>query len=220
MPPLMPRGRLFRKYVVVFVALVSGALLASGALELYFSYQENKAALVNLQREKAAAAAVQIESFVKEIERHIGWTTQPQPVQGPGAIEQRRIDFFRLQSQVPPITELRYLDAAGKEQLFVSRLAMEVVGGGADFSTDARFQQARALRTYYGPVYFRKESEPYMSIAMAQRGGGGVVVAEVNLKFIWDVVSQIKIGTAGRAYVVDGAGALVEIGRASCRERV
>jgi signal transduction histidine kinase len=209
MPPLMPRGRLFRKYVVVFVGLVSGALLASGALELYFSYQENKAALVNLQREKAAAAAVQIESFVKEIERHIGWTTQPQAVQGPGAIEQRRIDFFRLQSQVPPITELRYLDAAGKEQLFVSRLAMEVVGSSVDFSTDPRFQQARAARTYYGPVYFRKESEPYMSIAMAQRGGGGVIVAEVNLKFIWDVVSQIKIGAAGRAYVVDGAGALV-----------
>jgi signal transduction histidine kinase len=44
---------------------------------------------------------------------------------------------------------------------------------------------------------------------MAQSGGGGVIVAEVNLKFIWDVVSRIKIGTAGRAYVVDGAGALV-----------
>ncbi len=209
MPPLMPRGRLFRKYVVVFVGLVSGALLASGALELYFSYQENQAALVSLQREKAAAAAAQIESFVKEIERQIGWTTQPQLVPAPGAIEQRRVDFLRLLRQVPAITELSYLDAAGKEQLRVSRLAMDVAGSGTDFSTDPKFQQARAARTYYGPVYFRKESEPYMSIAMAQTGGGGVIVAEVNLKFIWDVVSRIKIGTAGRAYVVDGAGALV-----------
>ncbi len=209
MPPLMPRGRLFRKYVVVFVLLVSGALLASGALNIYFSYQENRAALVSLQREKAAAAAAQIESFVKEIERQIGWTTQPQLVPAPGAIEQRRIDFLRLLRQVPAITELSYLDGAGREQLRVSRLAMNVVGSGTDLSEDARFQQARAARTYYGPVYFRKESEPYMSIAMAQTGGGGVVVAEVNLKFIWDVVSRIKIGTAGRAYVVDGAGALV-----------
>src|SRR5687768_3522631 len=220
MPPLMPRGRLLRKYVVVFVGLVSGALLASGALELYFSYQENQAALVSLQREKAAAAAAQIESFVKEIERQIGWTTQPQLVPAPGAIEQRRVDFLRLLRQVPAITELSYLDAAGKEQLRVSRLAMDVAGSGTDFSADPKFQQARALRAaaqsvqnprlaYYGPVYFRKESEPYMSIAMAQTGGGGVIVAEVNLKFIWDVVSRIKIGTAGRAYVVDGAGALV-----------
>src|SRR5687768_16975580 len=209
MAALMPRGRLFRKYVVVFVGLVSGALLASGALEIYFSYQENQAGLISLQREKAAAAATQIESFVKEIERQIGWTTQPQLVPAPGAIEQRRVDFLRLLRQVPAITELSYLDAAGREQLRVSRLAMDVAGSGTDFSADPKFGQARAARTYYGPVYFRKESEPYMSIAMAQTGGGGVIVAEVNLKFIWDVVSRIKIGTAGRAYVVDGAGALV-----------
>ena len=51
------RIRLFWKYVVFFVILVSGALLTSGIVEIYFTYQENKAALVNLQREKAAAAA-------------------------------------------------------------------------------------------------------------------------------------------------------------------
>jgi signal transduction histidine kinase len=38
---------------------------------------------------------------------------------------------------------------------------------------------------------------------------GGVTTAEVNLKFIWDVVSQIRIGSTGRAYVVDGRGQLV-----------
>jgi len=34
-------------------------------------------------------------------------------------------------------------------------------------------------------------------------------VAEVNLKFIWDVVSQITIGKAGHAYVVDARGQLI-----------
>ena len=47
-----------------------------------------------------------------------------------------------------------------------------------------------------------------MTIAMPQ-SGGGVTVAEVNLKFIWDVVSQIKVGKAGLAYVVDRNGALI-----------
>src|SRR6266446_6385881 len=37
----------------------------------------------------------------------------------------------------------------------------------------------------------------------------GVTVAEVNLKFIWDVVSQIKIGKAGHAYVIDSRGQLI-----------
>jgi HAMP domain-containing protein len=34
-------------------------------------------------------------------------------------------------------------------------------------------------------------------------------VAEVNLKFIWDVVSRIEVGRTGRAYVVDGDGRLI-----------
>ena len=205
----MPRGRLFRKYVIVFVALVSGALLASGLLEIYFSYQENKAALVSVQREKAIGAASRIESFIREIERQIAWTTQPQLVAPSAALEQRRFDYLRLLRQVLPITEISHLDAAGLEQLRVSRLAMDVIGSRTDYSRDPKFREAKAGRTFYGPVYFRKESEPYMTIAMPQSGGGGVTVAEVNLKFIWDVVSQIKIGKAGRAFVVDGQGALI-----------
>ena len=49
-----------------------------------------------------------------------------------------------------------------------------------------------------------------MTIAMAEPGrGGGVTVAEVNLKFIWDVVSAIEVGQTGRAYVVDCEGRLI-----------
>jgi len=37
----------------------------------------------------------------------------------------------------------------------------------------------------------------------------GVIVAQVNLEFIWDVVSQIQVGVPGRTYVVDSAGRLI-----------
>src|SRR4029077_14035068 len=75
---------------------------------------------------------------------------------------------------------------------------------------EPKFLEAKAGKIYHGPVYFRKESEPYMTIALAGSGkGAGVTVAEVNLKFIWDVVSQIKIGKAGHAYVVDSHGHLI-----------
>src|SRR4030067_209051 len=116
-----PRGRLFRKYVVLFVTLVSGALVTSGLVEIYFSYQENKTALGRIQREKAQAAASKIEEFIKEIESRIGWA--------------------------PPLP-----------------------GSGED---------------------------------------PGVAVAEVNLKFIWEVASQIKVGKAGQAYVADSRGQLI-----------
>jgi signal transduction histidine kinase len=204
-----PRGRLFWKYVLIFATLVSGALIASGALEIYFSYRENRDALAALQGEKALAAAAQIEQFVREIERQLGWTTHPVLATGAAAIEQRRVDYFRLQRQVPAITEVSWLDGAGREQLRVSRLSMDVIGSGADHSRDPSFTQARAGRTYFSPISFRKESEPYLTMAVAGPKGSGVTVADVNLKFIWDVVSRIKIGKAGHAYVLDANGHLI-----------
>ena len=49
-----------------------------------------------------------------------------------------------------------------------------------------------------------------MTLAIAgTRRDAGVSVAEVNLKLIWDVVSQIKVGEHGLAYVVDPQGRLI-----------
>ncbi len=202
------RNRLFIKYVALFVAVVLLALTASGAFDVYFYYNEHKVSLIRIQREQAEAAAAKIGQFVKEIESQLGWTTQlPWSA---GSIDQRRFDALRLLRQVPAITELAQLDATGKERLRVSRLAMDVVGSGTDLSKDPKFTEAVANKVYYGPVYFRRESEPYMTLAIAgTRRDAGVSVAEVNLKLIWDVVSQIKVGERGHAYVVDAQGRLI-----------
>jgi signal transduction histidine kinase len=201
-------SRLFRKYVALFVAVVSLSLLTNGLFEIWFSYQENKQALTRIQREQAVAAAGKISQYVKDIEGQIGWTTQlPWTA---SALEQRRFDALRLLRQVPAITELAQLDASGKEQLRVSRLAMDAVGVGTDYSKDPKFTEAVAKKIYYGPVYFRRESEPYMTLAMAgARRDAGVSVAEVNLKFIWEVVTQIKVGHKGQAFVIDSRGRLI-----------
>jgi two-component system, NtrC family, sensor kinase len=202
------RRRLFTKYVSLFVLVVCVALLSNGVFDVLFYYQEHKASLIRIQREQAEAAAAKISQFVKEIESQLGWTTQlPWSA---GSIEQRRFDALRLLRQVPAITELAQLDASGKERLRVSRLAMDVVASGTDFSKEPKFTEAVARKVYYGPVYFRRESEPYMTLAIAgTRRDAGVSVAEVNLKLIWDVVSQIKVGERGHAYVVDAQGRLI-----------
>jgi signal transduction histidine kinase len=206
--PSAPRGRLFRKYVAIFVVVVAIALLANGLLEIWFSYRDHQESLIRIQHEQAEAAAAKIEQFVTEIEGQLGWTTQLP--WSPDTLEQRRFDALRLLRQVPAITEIAQLDAKGHEQLRVSRLAIDVVGSGIDRSADTAFREAAARKVYFGPVYFRRESEPYMTLAQAgTRREAGVSVAEVNLKFIWDVVSQIKVGEHGLAYVVDGDGRLV-----------
>ena len=202
------RGPLFRKYVGLFLAVVCVALLSNGLFEIVFSYREHTDALIRIQREQAEGAAEKIAHFIKEIENQIGWTTQL--TWSASTIEQRRFDGLRLLRQVPAITELAQLDPTGKEQLRVSRLVMDLGAAQTDYSQAPKFAEAVAKKVYYGPVYFRRESEPYMTLSLAgTRRDAGVSVAEVNLKLIWDVVSQIKVGEHGVAYVVDGDGRLI-----------
>ena len=202
------RSRLFIKYTVLFVAVIVLALLANGAFEVLFSYQEHKGSLINIQQQQAVAAADKIEEFITQIESQVGWTTQLPWTDG--TLDQRRFDALRLLRQVPAITELAQIDASGREQLKVSRLTMDVVGSGIDYSHKPEFTQAVAHKVYYGPVYFRRESEPYMTLSLAgTRRDTGVSIAQVNLKLIWDVVSKIKVGEHGRAYVVDSDGRLI-----------
>jgi Cache domain len=204
---IMP-SRLFRKYVALFVAVVCLALLANDLFEIWFYYRDYKASLIHIQRKQAEAAADKLGYFVKEIEGHLGRTNQMALT--PSTLEERELDALGLLRQVPAISEFSQLDAYGREKLRVSRIAVDAVGSNADFSTDPKFVTAMANKVYYGPVYFRSESEPYMTLALARAfGHAGVSVAEINLKFIWNLVSQVKVGQEGRAYVVDAQGRLI-----------
>ena len=205
--PSPMRGRLFRKYLLLILSLVSGALLASGALSLYFSYQENKAALAAVQQEKAVAAASRIEQYMRQIEQQLAFASLPQL--DAAELEVRRVEFLKLLRQAPEVTDVALIGPDGRERIAVSRLGMDAIGSGKDRSQEPAFTKARRGKPWFGPVYFRKETEPYMTIAIRSSDGGPVTVGDVNLKFIWDVVSRIKVGDKGKAYVVDASGYLV-----------
>jgi hypothetical protein len=192
----------------LFVTIAAIALLTDVAFEVWFSYRDEKALLVRVQSEQAEAAAAKIAQFVEAIKSPLELTTQLQWT--PATLENRRLDALRLLRQVPAIFELAVLDGDGREQLRVSRLGMDVLGSLADFSKDPKFTEAMAQKVYYGPVYFRRGSEPYMTLSLAgTRRDAGVIVAEVNLKFIWYVISHIKVGDQGKVYLVDAQGRLI-----------
>jgi signal transduction histidine kinase/CheY-like chemotaxis protein len=202
------RSRLFRKYVLLFVLAVGATLLAGGLVEVWTSYKDHMASLILIQREQAVAVAGRIGQFVTEIEAQIGWTTQL-PLSG-DALKAQRIEALRLLRLVPAITDFARLDPSGHERLFVSRFAASRIDSDDDLSREPQFLIAMAHKSYYGPVYFRQETEPYMTLAVAGVGQDiGVSVAEVNLKMIGEMISQIKVGEQGQAYVVDADGRLI-----------
>ena len=202
------RSGLFHKYATVLIAVVALSVIFTGILHAWFSYHELKGLLLRIQGEQAKSAADKIGQFVTEIEGQLAWAAQL-PVAAKTE-DEWRFDVARLFRQAPPVSEIAQFDAAGLERYRSSRQAMDVIGSMADFSENPAITQALARKSYYGPVYFLRDSEPYMTIAVAgARPDHGVIVAQVNLKFIWDVVWQIKVGKEGQIYLVDSAGRLI-----------
>jgi hypothetical protein len=91
----------------------------------------------------------------------------------------------------------------------VSRFSPDVVGSDRDRSSEPVFIKAREAKIYYGPVSFRKDSEPYLTMAVSHGGRGGVTVADINLKLVGEIISSLKVGETGYGYIVDGTGRLI-----------
>jgi signal transduction histidine kinase len=204
-----PHRRLIWKYTAVVVALVAAASVSVGLTELYFSYQDSKRALARAEQDKASTAAAAIEQTVQDLLRELEAVAQPTTDVGRAGLTQRNQDFHRLLSREKLVSELSYLDAAGKERVRTSPLELDRIDSGIDFSKRKAFVRARAEQRYVGDVYFQHGSQPHMTIAVAEAGRRGVVVAEIDLAFVGPIVERARIGTAGYAYAVDRRGELI-----------
>lgn len=207
-PLNVPRTSLFKKYFCALFAAAVVPLLIAGGSEAWFGYHDQRARLNDLLNAEARFAAVNIHDFIEGIRDQLGWTVQLPWSEDTG--DRHRLDALRLLRQVPAVESLSLVDADGRERLFVSRIGLNRIEGGDDQSAKPAVVGARSDRIWFGPVTFLGGSEPYMTIAIAgNRSADGVAVAEVNLKFIWEVISGIRVGQTGDAFVLDRPGRLV-----------
>jgi class 3 adenylate cyclase len=205
--PLRLRG-LFQKYFLVLFLAVIVPLAANGVSDAWFGYRDQRARLDQLLGVEAGSAAARIQGFLDGITNQLGWLVQLPWTEEPD--ERRRIDALRLLRQVPAIVSLTLVDGTGRERLYVSRIGLNRTESQIDRSAEAAVTGARSARIWYGEVSYYRGSEPYLVVAISgNRPSVGVVVAEVNLKLIWDVISAIKVGETGHAFVLDGPGRLV-----------
>lgn len=203
-----PRAGLTRKYTVFVVVAICLALGLNTAIAALFAFSDQRALLVRVQQEQARAAAQRIGAFVADIMSDLELASENGT--GNDSPDERHLDGLRLLRQVPAILDLRQIDQEGREQLFLSRFARDRAGSGMDWSADRGFQIALAQGRFYGEVEFRRGSEPHMVLLRRSAfAPHRVARATVNLVFIRDVVSRLKVGEAGRAYIVTRAGRLI-----------
>ena len=211
--PMPRRSRLVRNYFFIFATLIGGGLVTSGLLEIYFRYYENQEQIAVTQGEAAKAAVTKIAQYILEIEGQMKSATLSQVVAVNGLSPEYRFELSKLLYVAPAITDVAAVDEQGTARLQVSRFRATEPSGNADYSKSPAFLQSQQGVTFFGRVYFVRDSEPYLTMAVPiERFPGsviGVLVAEVNLRYIWEIVRDIRVGKAGYAYIVARAGDII-----------
>ena len=199
---------------IAFVALSLVVLLVASSLQLYAYFLAQQAVVAGEQRLIAQQAVSSVASFIQEkfsvLEAAVklGDSAYISPQQQQRVLENllglqpafRNLVLFDSQDQA--VVKTSRVSKAVSEQI-INR----VVG------TDLLAQTGQGDR-YIGPVYIDEVTyEPLMVMAVPVQDifgdFQGTLVAEVNLKFMWDLVDRLEVGETGVAYVVDRQGNLL-----------
>ena len=113
--------------------------------------------------------------------------------------------------------QLILLDAQDQELIKVSRISQTAAEKLLERVDSDLLNQVKQGKQYISSVYIDElTSEPLVIIAVPVTNAfgdfQGTLLAEVNLKFMWDLVGNLKIGKTGLAYVVDRQGDLIAFG--------
>jgi len=107
-----------------------------------------------------------------------------------------------------------YLDARGKPRAWASRRPSISPDNFIALLDESVKADINKRKRSISPVYINPSSgEPMIIIALPSFNVfgdyAGCIIGEVNLKYIWDLVGNLKVGENGLAYVVNGKGDLI-----------
>ncbi|WP_457330041.1 hybrid sensor histidine kinase/response regulator [Rhizobacter sp. P5_C2] len=213
--PRAPRRSIARRYAV-HVGVISGSLLlASSGLEMLFGYREARQQIAGVQAVQAEAAAREITQYLRNIEDGLRDTAKLPWGDRAFGWQQKREEFYRLMVLFPAIVELQEVDAGGRETLYVSRSEADRIDSGAPPAEPALLN-ATVEAPHYGATFYREGAEPYVRlVAPHVARTRSWTVATLNLRFLGEVVSGLKVGENGRIFVVDASNRLIAHPRAT-----
>ncbi len=198
---------------IAFLALSMTILLISSGLQAYFSFQDRQNIIAEQQYFIAREAASQVTDFITEKTDTLKTVSRLSDLTASNKEEQKLL-LSKILGIEPAFRQVAILNAQGQELEIASRLSTLESGHLIKRAGSDLFSQASLGKTYISPVYINEvTSEPMIVMAVPVTDvfgdSKGVVMAEVNLKFMWDLVDKIRVGSSGTAYVVDRKGNLI-----------
>jgi methyl-accepting chemotaxis protein len=198
---------------VAFLSFSLITLLLSSILELYLSFQTKQLSISKEQNLIAQNAADTVKSFIQEKYSILKTTADLSSLNTIEQLAQKGI-LDTLLGREPSFRQLIFIDGQNQEKAAVSRLSKSTSGKLLDKLDKTTIENLKQSKEVFSQVYIDPvTSEPMMVMTSSvQNVFGdfqGTLLAEVNLKFMWDLVGTLKIGKSGQAFVVDKKGNLL-----------
>lgn len=194
------------RYGIVLLVVLAVAL--TGAVAIRIGTHNQTAQLERTLNAQSTAAATQLAAYTEDLQGRLRYLSRISGlVELPAVTQQRMLQGLMRQNDAYELAAL--VDANG-------RVLVAVTSTGADIPTSlhdtAAFESsARRGEDFVGPVEQTQAADgsrfPSVMLAVPVRDQqdqiAGALIARVNLRFLWFIVSEVDVGAGGYAYIVD-----------------
>lgn len=205
---------------LTFILLGSTFLVVTSCISMLNNYRNSQRIVADQQQLIAKEAANVVNDFLQEKYTFLNVAS------GIGALDldvytRQKTVLEKLMGYEASFRQLAIFNANGREVAKITRASgLELSQLTAEIKREM-LAKVKSGKNFIGSVYiddFTFEPMVLMAVPIKNVFGDvrGTLLAEVNLKFMWDLVSSVKIGRNGTAYVVDRTGVLLafqDIGR-------
>jgi len=208
-----PVRSLIATLAIAFFALSFAVLLLNGSFAVLTNIRASQDTISARQLFIAQDASKAVAGFIQEkfsvLETAVEFSSPATT-----AKETQQTVLETLLGRQPAFRQIAFLSTSGGQVAEASRLSPELSPQFKDQFKEDVLKYTQDGQRYISPIYIDNQtSEPLVIIAVPARNVlgdfQGILVAEVNLKFMWDLVDQLQVGNTGYAYVVDNQGNLI-----------
>lgn len=205
-------NRLVARVTGIFFLAMAALLVVLAVFFGWIIYDSQRVSVAALQRETSQRAAATIGAHLAALRAPIAEAAQLRidtlSVNAPASDQQPFLS--NLLTQNDPYLELALIDEQGRTVAALTRMGHRL--DDVERATDraAAFQAAQAGKAYLSRVHLTTANqEPYVVMSEPLAKSQGVLVVWMDLKHVWEITSQVRIGDSGYAYILDAESNLI-----------
>ncbi|MBD2312221.1 PAS domain S-box protein [Desertifilum sp. FACHB-1129] len=196
---------------LALVLLVLLGVLPIGGILTYLAYQAQLRESQLLQQERSQVAAGQINNYIDDLQRKLAYLARVRGLSNlPPDIQQNLLEGLSRHNDA-----YQSVGIVNREGNVVAMVSPYEPAAISNLANEPLFIRAfRQQEDYSGPVEFNPVTRlPTAILAVPIRDQqdrvDGVLFAQINLNFLWFILSQARVGQTGYVYIVDERNFLI-----------